>query len=182
VKNSVVLTNFAVRRLTPEERELAKGLWASGEFLPTDEYWLAEFEIDGLKRQAGIRRGRRADVAEDMDQFDIQLRISQEELDEDVPLIAEAQAADILTIVRAEWEKGEYWNIGPTCPTHKSSLRLLSSPLKTKQGSLVQGEFEVLECAVQGCPVKYSLRIAPDWSGFFKLDENGKPVSLTASA
>ncbi len=107
----MVLTSFTVRRLTPEERELAKGLWASGEFLPTDEYWLAEFKIDGLKRQVGIRRGRRADVAEDMDQFDIQLRINQEELDEDVPLIAEAQAADILTIVRAEWEKGEYWKL-----------------------------------------------------------------------
>ncbi len=34
----MVLTNFLVRRLTPEERKLAKELWASGEFLPTDEY------------------------------------------------------------------------------------------------------------------------------------------------
>lgn len=107
----MTLSNFAVRRLTAGELELAKGLWASGEYLPTEEYWLADFEIDGLKRQAGIRRGRRANVAEDIDQFDIQLRINQEELDEDVPLIAEAQAADILTIVRAEWEKGEYWKL-----------------------------------------------------------------------
>ncbi len=46
-----------------------------------------------------------------MDQFDIHLRVNQEELDEDVPLIPESQAGDILTIVRAEWEKGEYWNL-----------------------------------------------------------------------
>jgi hypothetical protein len=107
----MVITNFVVRRLTSAEQGLAQKLWASGEFLPTGEYWLAEFEINGLKRQAGIRRGRRADVAQNMDQFDIQLRVNQEELDEDVPLIAEAQAANILTIVRAEWEKGEYWKL-----------------------------------------------------------------------
>ena len=101
----MVLTNFAVRKLTPAELELAKGLWADGEFLPTDEYWLAEFEIGGLKRQAGIRWGRRVDVAADMQQFDVQLRINQEELDEDIPLIAEAQVADIVKAVAEEFEK-----------------------------------------------------------------------------
>jgi hypothetical protein len=173
-----MLTNFTVRRLTPEERMLTKELWADGEFLPTDEYWLADFEIDGLKRQAGIRHGRRVDVAEDIEQIDVQLRINREELDEDSPLIAEAQVADIVKAVSEEFEKGEYWNLGPTCPTHKAALRLLSSLLRTKEGSLIQGTFEVLECAMHGCPVKYSLRIAPDSNGFFKLDESGKPVPL----
>src|SRR5258708_33436646 len=107
----MVLTNVAMRRLTPEEREVAKGLWADAEFLPTDEYWLADFEVDGLKRQAGIRRGRRVDVAEDMEQTDVQLRINQEELDEDIPLIPEAQVADIVKAVSQEFEKGEYWNL-----------------------------------------------------------------------
>lgn len=105
----MAISNFAVRRLTPAEIELAKELWADKEFLPTNEYWLADFEIDGIKRQAGIRRGRRHDVAEDIDQFDVQLRINQEELDEDRPLIAEAQVADIVRAVGEEFQKGEHW-------------------------------------------------------------------------
>src|SRR5271170_1600298 len=105
----MIITNFVVRRLTPAEIELAKTLWENEEFVPSGEYWLADFEIDGLKRQAGIRSGRRSDVSKDMEQFDIQLRVNQNELDEDVPLIPEAQAADVLTVVSAEWEKGKYW-------------------------------------------------------------------------
>jgi hypothetical protein len=105
----MVIRNFSVRRLTPAERKLAEKLWADGEFLPTDEYWLADFEIDGMKRQAGIRWGRRADVAPDMRQFNVQLRVNQEELDEDIPLIAEAQVADIVKVVSQEFEKGKYW-------------------------------------------------------------------------
>jgi hypothetical protein len=107
----MVLGNFTVRRLTPAEREMAEKLWADEEFLLTDEYWLADFEIDSLKRQAGIRRGRRVDVAGDIDQIDVQLRINQEELDEDSPLIAEAQVADIVRAVSKEFEKGEYWKL-----------------------------------------------------------------------
>ncbi len=70
------------------------------------------------------------------------------------------------------------------CPMHKSTLRQLSSPLQTKEGSLLTGEFVVMECEAPSCPVKYSMRVAPDWNGFFMLDENGRAVplpSLTSS-
>ena len=105
----MVMTNFTVRRLTPAEVLVAKREWDGNGFIATGEYWLAEFQIDGLKRRAGIMRGRRPDVAHDIDQFDIQLRINQEELDEDTPAIPEAQVAEILRIVDAEWQKGQYW-------------------------------------------------------------------------
>jgi hypothetical protein len=65
--------------------------------------------MDGLKRQAGVRRGRRANVAEDMDMIDVQLRVNQEELDEDSPHIPEAQVADIVRLVGEEFMNGEYW-------------------------------------------------------------------------
>jgi hypothetical protein len=51
-------------------------------------------------------------------------------------------------------------------------------PLQTKEESLVTGRSVVLECAALGCPVKYSLEVAPDWGGFFKLDEDGRPTPL----
>lgn len=104
----VDLTKFTVRKLTSDEGQLAKTLWASGEFVPTDEYWLAEFEVDGTKRQAGIRRGRRHDVAKDMDQIDVQLRVNEDEFDRDT-FIPEAQVADIVKAVGEEFEKGQYW-------------------------------------------------------------------------
>ncbi len=66
----------------------------------------------------------------------------------------------------------------PICPIHKLTLRQLSSPLQTKEESLATGRLAVLECDAPGCPVKYSLEIAPDLGGFFKLDENGKPMPL----
>src|ERR1700720_2559763 len=91
---TMVMTNFTVRRLTPAEVQVAKKEWDTNGFIATGEYWLAEFRIDGVKRQAGIMRGRRPDVEQDIDQFDIQLRVNQEELDEDTPAIPEAEAAD----------------------------------------------------------------------------------------
>jgi hypothetical protein len=100
----VTLTNFAVRRLTPEEQEFAKRFWADSQFLPSNEYWLADFDLDGVKRQAGVRGGRRFDAAEDMDdQFDIELR------DEDSPHIPETEVADIIRLVGEQFRKGEYW-------------------------------------------------------------------------
>jgi len=69
----------------------------------------------------------------------------------------------------------------PKCPIHKSTLRQLSSPLPTKQESLAAGTVVVLECSASGCLVKYSLEVAPDWDGFFKLDESGKPIPLSSA-
>ncbi len=63
----------------------------------------------------------------------------------------------------------------PACPIHKSNLRQLSSPLQTKEESLGEGSsVVVLECDAPDCPVKYSVT----FGGFFKLDENGKPIPL----
>ena len=98
------ITNLTVRRLTPEEFELAKKTWASGDFIPTEDYWLATFDVDGETHVAGLRKGRRSDVAPDIEQIDIQLRILDSAFDAD-SFLPEAQAADILTSVREELEK-----------------------------------------------------------------------------
>jgi hypothetical protein len=56
----MVITNFLVRKLDDTHGELAtaRKLWANPEFIPSDEYWLATFEVESQKYQAGIRRGR----------------------------------------------------------------------------------------------------------------------------
>jgi hypothetical protein len=98
-----VITNFAVRKLTNSNGELdqAKRLWKTPEFIATDDFWHATFDVDGVKREAGIRLGRRVDVAEDLDGIDINLRINEAEFDAD-NLIPESDVADI---VRAVQEK-----------------------------------------------------------------------------
>jgi hypothetical protein len=106
----MVITNFIVRKLdnTNGKLDLAKKEWANKEFIPSEDYWVAAFDIDGEKRYAGICRGRRVDVADDTDQFDFQLRINDEEFDADF-LLPESQAAEILKAVSEEFIKGEYW-------------------------------------------------------------------------
>jgi hypothetical protein len=108
----VVIKNFSVRKLdnTLGELELAKKKFASPEFIPTNEFWLASFEIEGegLKREAGIRRGRRVDVAEDMDMIDVQIRVAEEEFAAD-KFIPESNVAEIARAVSEEFIKGEYW-------------------------------------------------------------------------
>lgn len=106
------LTNFVVRKLdnTRGELDLAKKEWANSEFIPSDEFWLATFEIDGKKHEAGIRRGRRVDIADDTDQIDVQLRVREEAFDADT-FMPESQVADIVKAVSEEFEKGEYWKI-----------------------------------------------------------------------
>jgi hypothetical protein len=103
------ITKLTVRRLTPEELGLAKKTWANAEFIPTEDYWLATFDVDGEEHLAGLRRGRRFDVAEDISQIDIQLRIRDAAFDED-KFMPEAKAADILRAVNDELEKGG-WNL-----------------------------------------------------------------------
>jgi hypothetical protein len=106
----MVIKNFTVRKLdnTLGELDLAKKKFASPEFISTNEVWLASFEVDGVKREAGIRRGRRVDVAEDMDMIDVQLRVNEQEFDADT-FIPESQVAEITKAVYAEFLKGEYW-------------------------------------------------------------------------
>lgn len=70
----------------------------------------ATFEIDGQKHQAGIRRGRRVDVADDTDQINVQLRVREDAFDVDT-FIPEAKVADIVKAVSEKFEKGEYWKL-----------------------------------------------------------------------
>jgi hypothetical protein len=108
----MVLINFKVRKIdnTLGELDLAKKKFASPEFLPTNDFWLASFEVDGegLKREAGIRRGRRVDVAPGTDMIDVQIRIAEEEFDAD-RFIPESNVAEIARAVSEEFIKGEYW-------------------------------------------------------------------------
>ncbi len=103
------ITNLTVRRLTPEELGMAKKTWASKEFNPTEDYWLATFEVGGEMHVAGLRKGRRLDVADDIQQIDIQLRVSDSAFDAD-KFMPEARAADILRAVSEELEK-RGWNL-----------------------------------------------------------------------
>jgi hypothetical protein len=105
------LTNFTVRKLTNAHGELAlaKEKFASKEFISSDDIWLASFEVDGVKREAGVRRGRRIDVAEDTDMVDVQLRVGEAEFDADT-FIPESQVAEITKAVYEEFLNGEYWD------------------------------------------------------------------------
>jgi len=106
----MVIKNFTVRKLdnTHGELDLAKEKFASPEFISSDDLWLASFEIEGKKREAGIRRGRRVDVAEGTDMVDVQLRVNEEEFDADA-FIPESDVAEITKAVYAEFLRGEYW-------------------------------------------------------------------------
>lgn len=74
-------------------------------FVQTDKrVWMAAFKVDGLQRVAAIRVGHANDVAGDIIQLDIQLRVNEEEFDND-SFIPEASAADILALVSKEVEK-----------------------------------------------------------------------------
>jgi hypothetical protein len=66
--------------------------------------WMAAFKIDGVQRVAAIRVGHDGDVADDMVQQDIHLRVNEEEFDNDT-FIPEAAAGDILALVGAEVKK-----------------------------------------------------------------------------
>ena len=106
----MVITNFLVRKLDDTHGELAtaKKMWANPEFIPSDEFWLATFEVESQKYQAGIRRGRRTDVAEDIPQIDVQLRVPEEAFDAD-SFIPESDVADITKAVGEEFVRGDYW-------------------------------------------------------------------------
>lgn len=106
----MVITNFGVRRLTPAETKVVRVRWADKDFLASGDYWLITFDLDGKKQFAGVTWGRRVDIADDIEQFQINLRVKDEDFDDDV-FIPESQVADITRALSAEFEKGEYWKI-----------------------------------------------------------------------
>jgi hypothetical protein len=80
---AVVITNFRVKKLRSGDIERAKVQWASSEFISSDDLWIASFDMDGETHHAGLRLGRRPDVAEDIEQLDILLRVREEAFDAD---------------------------------------------------------------------------------------------------
>jgi hypothetical protein len=103
------ITNLTVRRLTPKEFEMAKKSWVTDGFVPAEDYWLATFDVDGETHEAGLRKGRRLDVAPGTQQIDVQLRVLESAFDAD-SFLPEAQAADIVRTVTEELEK-RGWNL-----------------------------------------------------------------------
>jgi hypothetical protein len=108
----MVITNFIIKKLdnSSGKLELAKKEWANKEFIPSDDYWVASFEVDGEMRYAGVCKGRKVDVAGDITQFDFQLRVNDEEFDADA-FIPESQAAEILKAVSEEFMNRECWKL-----------------------------------------------------------------------
>lgn len=102
----MVLSNFAVQEIADvKQRDELNGKLASEEFVQTDpRAWIASFDVDGVAYHAGVRLGHRKDVADDLTQYDIQLRIRDDQFDND-SFIPEATAADILRLVDAEIQK-----------------------------------------------------------------------------
>jgi hypothetical protein len=101
-----VLTNFRVAKLdnTKGLLDQAKEKWASPEFISSNDLWLASFEMNGETHHAGVRLGRRVDVAEDINQIDIQLGVREEAFDAD-KFIPEWEVADITRAVYDEFLK-----------------------------------------------------------------------------
>lgn len=102
-------SNLSFRRLTPAEQKEAEKRWADDEFIPTGEYWLATFNMDGEKHYAGVRSGHGKTVAPDIRQFQINLRVSEKAFNSDI-FIPEARVADITKEIGEAFEQGEYWN------------------------------------------------------------------------
>ena len=102
------LTDFFIKEVTDTAKrdELNDHLKRERpQFVQTDErVWMAVFKIDGLQRVAAIRVGHANEVAADIIQLDIQLRVNEQEFDND-SFIPEASAADILVLVSKEVEK-----------------------------------------------------------------------------
>ena len=108
VQKKVPLKNFRVQKLDKGKGEVdaAKQKWGSEypEFVLSDDLWLATFEIDGETHHAGIMLGRRVDVAEDVEQISVNLRVRDEAFDDDefLPLW---DVADITRCVYEEFAK-----------------------------------------------------------------------------
>jgi hypothetical protein len=94
------LTDFSIKEVVAEITESMRR--ERGDFVHTDpRVWLAAFKIDGEQRVAVIRFGHWQDVAPEIPQLDIQLRINEEEFEQD-SFIPEATAADILVLITPE--------------------------------------------------------------------------------
>lgn len=103
----MVLTNFQLFEITgvKQRDELNGKLANAGEFIQTKpNVWIASFDVDAVPYHAGIRLGHRIDVAADIEQYDVQLRVRDEEFDND-SFIPEAKVAEITKLVGEQFEQ-----------------------------------------------------------------------------
>jgi hypothetical protein len=103
----MVLTNFKLHEITDAKLrdELNGKLAIDNEFTQSKpNVWIADFEADGVRYQAGIRLGHRHDVASDIEQFDVQLRIRDEDFDSDT-FLSTWKIWEITKLVGEEFQK-----------------------------------------------------------------------------
>ncbi|HWY57934.1 MAG TPA: hypothetical protein VNZ03_25955 [Terriglobales bacterium] len=101
------LTNFKIYEITDANlrAEFNKKLDIDKEFVQTKpNVWLAEFEADGTKYEAGIRLGHRHDVAPDVEQADTQLRVREQDFDNDT-FLSVWKIQEITKLVGEEFKK-----------------------------------------------------------------------------
>ena len=102
------LTDFSIKEITETAKrdELVAAMRRERpSFVQTDErVWMASFKIDGLQRVAAIRAGHEGNVADDILQLDMSLRVNEEEFDND-KFIPESNAWDILDLISPEVTK-----------------------------------------------------------------------------
>ena len=102
---SMKLTDFSIAEVTDATKRDELNNYLKRDrpgFVQTDaRVWMAAFKIDGGQRVAAIRAGHANDVASDIIQLDMHLRVNEEEFDND-SFIPEASAADILALVSKE--------------------------------------------------------------------------------
>jgi hypothetical protein len=103
----MVLTNFTLHEITDAKLrdELNGKLAIDDEFTQTKpNVWIADFEADGVRYQAGIRVGHRHDVAPDIEQSDVQLRIRDDDFDNDA-FLSTWRIWEITKLVSQEFER-----------------------------------------------------------------------------
>jgi hypothetical protein len=102
----MILSKFSVHEIADvKQRDELNAKLADDEFTQSEpRVWIISFDADGVAYNAGLRLGHRKDVADTINQYDIKLRVRDEQFDED-SFIPEATVADILRLVDAELQK-----------------------------------------------------------------------------
>jgi hypothetical protein len=100
------LRNFRLDEITDANlRTQLNSKLADGEFVPTSpRVWIADFVADGVRYQAAIRLGHRAEIASDIEQVDVQLRIRDEDFDADT-FLSMWKIAQVTKAVGDEFQK-----------------------------------------------------------------------------
>jgi hypothetical protein len=101
------LSDFRLDEITDANlrAQLQEKLATDDEFVPTTpRVWIADFKADSVRYQAGIQVGHRHGVDSDTVQADVQLRIRNEDFDNDT-FLSVSKIRDISKLVGDEFEK-----------------------------------------------------------------------------